>query len=455
MSIQSISDYVSFSIQDRDLDWLKSALQAAIELEHSTLPLYLAAMFSLEVQNYTTYNLIRSIVMEEMVHMAIACNILAALGGRPVIKSLAPKSPGCGLPGNAEPDLEVVLAQLSHSQVKNFMRLEMPDFLLPEKYKQEEYPTIGTLYNAIKEAVLHNADEVRDLVHQVSVATAANQVQTIKNAVLQQIGQMQGLVVMVDNSATAEEVSDKLQTIKEAINHNANQVSGGATQSYANQVGDNIGFTTIQFFSDKDKDPVDQILDAINEIVEQGEGSPSDDLVAGPESENEESHYARFAEIFYGHRFQMPEHGQKITAETEPEFFQGAKIPTPVVTNTLAVPSDGYAKILALDPNRETVEAALDKFDTTYTSIMDDLDAMWNGPAAQSWPTFGKAVAAMTELRVLSCFYIMRHQIPENIVQRLEKLYPDEYSFLSKYTHLDRPVYYGPRFFNKNVVAKS
>ncbi len=28
---------------DRDLDWLKQALQSAVELEHATLPPYLAA----------------------------------------------------------------------------------------------------------------------------------------------------------------------------------------------------------------------------------------------------------------------------------------------------------------------------------------------------------------------------------------------------------------------------
>ena len=55
----------------KDLDWIKSSLQSAIELEYSTLPLYLSSMFSLEVQNYTAYNTIRSVVMEEMVHMAL------------------------------------------------------------------------------------------------------------------------------------------------------------------------------------------------------------------------------------------------------------------------------------------------------------------------------------------------------------------------------------------------
>ena len=81
----SINAYLSSSVENRDLDWIKDVLQSAVELEHATLPLYLSTMFSLEVQNYTTYNLIRSVVMEEMVHMAISCNVLSALGGKPSI----------------------------------------------------------------------------------------------------------------------------------------------------------------------------------------------------------------------------------------------------------------------------------------------------------------------------------------------------------------------------------
>jgi Ferritin-like len=35
---------------NRDLHWIKGELQSAIELEWSTLPVYLSALFSLEVQ---------------------------------------------------------------------------------------------------------------------------------------------------------------------------------------------------------------------------------------------------------------------------------------------------------------------------------------------------------------------------------------------------------------------
>jgi hypothetical protein len=120
----TVMDHLKVTPAQRDIDWLRDALQAAIAIEHSTLPLYCAAMFSLEVQNYSTYNTIRSVLMEEMVHMAIAANILAALGGSPQIKSLNPAYPRHGLPGGVEPDLYIGLTNLSSAQLKNFMRLE-------------------------------------------------------------------------------------------------------------------------------------------------------------------------------------------------------------------------------------------------------------------------------------------------------------------------------------------
>jgi hypothetical protein len=381
-------DQLTTTPTGRDLAWLREALQSAIALEHSTLPLYLSAMFSLEVQNYPSYNAIRSVAMEEMVHMAIAANLLAAIGGSPRIRDLDPGYPCHGLPGGAEPDLYAGLAQLSRRQLRNFTRLEAPRFLLPDAVRKEGYPTIGALYRAIRQAVKENAEAVR-------AAVAA----------------------------------------------------GGP----ANQVGDDIGFTTIS--ATRGTDPVDQFDAAIDEIVEQGEGSGSGDIETGSRFQGEESHYARFAELLYGARYREPDPPVPLTTKSEPEFFGGSAIAWPVVVNTLAVPADGYDRILADDPDRAEVSKQLDAFDRAYTSILDKLDTCWNGPAATSWPTLGAAVDAMMSLRVLSCFNIVRHQVPPPVVNKLAGYYSDEYAFLSEYTDLSRPVYYGPRFRNQAATG--
>jgi ferritin-like protein len=59
-------------------------LQWAIELEHSTIPPYLCALYSIEPsQNSEATELVSSVLFEEMLHMTLAANLLNAVGGRP------------------------------------------------------------------------------------------------------------------------------------------------------------------------------------------------------------------------------------------------------------------------------------------------------------------------------------------------------------------------------------
>lgn len=373
----------------RDLAWIRGALQTAIALEHATMPVYCAAMFSLEVQNYPSYNAIRSVLMEEMAHMAAAANMVAALGGSPRIKGLDPGYPRSGLPGGVAPDLQLVLAQLSPRQLQNFMRLEAPTFMLAQEYRRQVYPTIGQLYGALRDAIVANADAVRKAV-----------------------------------------------------------LIGGP----ANQVGGNIGFDTV--VPTPEVHPADQLCQGIDDILAQGEGAGADSIGAGEAFQNEGSHYARFAELWYGARYQDPGEPVELNRDTEQVYFRGEEITWPVVINTLAVPADGYAAILANDPvGAGSVSKDLEAFDAAYTAMMVGMDDMWNGPAERSWPSFGGAVLQMNELRVLSCFNIVRNQVPDALIAKLPELYPDEFELMAEYTDLDRPVFYGPRFQNRAARA--
>jgi len=83
---------------------LRSAVQTAIQLEHSTIPPYLTADFTLQnTGNKEISNLIGTILGEEMLHMSIASNLLNAIGGTPVINKpgFIPTYPG-PLPGGVE-----------------------------------------------------------------------------------------------------------------------------------------------------------------------------------------------------------------------------------------------------------------------------------------------------------------------------------------------------------------
>lgn len=316
--------------------------------------------------------------------MAIACNMLAALGGSPQIKKIQIRFPVTGLPGGAEPDLKVGLAQYGKNQLRNFLRIEAPQALL-RGHRDEEYPTIAALYESIREAIVANADAVRAAVQ-----------------------------------------------------------AGGPS----NQVGDDIGFTTITY--QPEVDPVETLCAAIDEILEQGEGSSASDLITTTAYESEESHYAKFASLYYGAQYQDPNPPVELSPATEHLFFKGRAIGWPEVVNTLAVPSDGYAKILALDPDAAAVTKDLEAFDDAFSSILVSLDGAWNGPSAVAWKTLGAAVHGMVDLRVLSCFNIMRYEVPADLVAKLPEFYPDEIDRLRDHTDLTRPVFYGPRFVNTN-----
>jgi hypothetical protein len=133
-----------------------TALQSAVELEHSTIPPYLYALYSLDAdKNAEIAAILLSVVVEEMLHMTLASNVLNALGGSPVIDSptFIPTYPG-PLPGGVQSDLTVHLAPFSMTQLATFLQIEEPENPL-------EFPTlavtdiitIGQFYTAISEAI--------------------------------------------------------------------------------------------------------------------------------------------------------------------------------------------------------------------------------------------------------------------------------------------------------------
>lgn len=155
--------YVQDIIGAQDLAALFPLLQNAIELEHATIPPYLTAMFSLKPgKEREIWQIIHSIVIEEMMHMTIAANILNALGGKPDINhpAFVPNYP-TPLPMGIASGLIVTLAKYSRDQVKNvFMEIEEPENPLnfPIKMAAQleaapEFHTIGEFYNALKEKI--------------------------------------------------------------------------------------------------------------------------------------------------------------------------------------------------------------------------------------------------------------------------------------------------------------
>ncbi len=145
---------------------LHQHLQAALALEHATIPLYLNAYLSLQAgTNDEVGALIRSVVIEEMLHLAIAANVLNAVGGHPLLDSpsVVPSYPG-PLPLGIDDDLVLHLAPMSMEQCQAFMDLEEPEDPIVFRTRSvargvERFETIGTFYEAVIEKIKDLGDD--------------------------------------------------------------------------------------------------------------------------------------------------------------------------------------------------------------------------------------------------------------------------------------------------------
>jgi hypothetical protein len=146
-------------------DDLYGLLQNAIQLEHSTIPPYLAASYSLKLGiNSAIRNTITEVAVEEMLHMAIVANVLNAMAGRPAIDQpeFIPSYP-TRLPMNVGSGIEVGLRKFSKALVHDvFMTIEEPELPIhfpgPEAARAAavEFATIGQFYRAV-------IDKIKDL----------------------------------------------------------------------------------------------------------------------------------------------------------------------------------------------------------------------------------------------------------------------------------------------------
>lgn len=131
------------------LDGIHEALRTAIRLEHATIPPYLYALYSLKPVNRDAADVIRSVVTEEMAHMVLAANVLAALGARPDKPDAqfvtAYPNP---LPDLIAEDLDIGLRPFSKDVVESvFMEIEEPSREDPDAM------TIGRFYSDIIDAI--------------------------------------------------------------------------------------------------------------------------------------------------------------------------------------------------------------------------------------------------------------------------------------------------------------
>jgi hypothetical protein len=142
MSIDTIAD-------------LQEHLQWAIQVELSTIPPYLYAMYSIDDRDAESYKLIRSVVVEEMLHAALAANLLVAVGGEPQFydEEVLPSYP-MNLPHH-DPPIQVNLERCSPEFIERVcLPIENPR-AVDSVPQDDDYETISQFYLAVEEALEH------------------------------------------------------------------------------------------------------------------------------------------------------------------------------------------------------------------------------------------------------------------------------------------------------------
>jgi hypothetical protein len=247
---------------------LERWLQTAIELELATIPPYLIALLSIKLPgNREAAELIRSVMIEEMLHLALVANVLNAIGGKPRIdQDTIPRYPlTLTFEGKAFSDRQfpINLEAFSSAAIETFMKIEQPE--QPRRFttfwaQDLHVPalTIGEFYHRILDVL---AELDRD--HPGSLFTGDPKRQLLKDYYWSSGGE----IIAVSDLASATA--------------------------------------------------------ALNIVIAQGEGAwpKPDGNAAAFTQEFDMGHYYRFSEIFYGSRYQRtddpagPPSGPKIVVD--------------------------------------------------------------------------------------------------------------------------------------------
>jgi hypothetical protein len=328
------------------LEQLRIDLQTAIEIEHTTLPPYLTATFSLpEAENRQAQQIVRGVAMQEMLHMTLAANVLNAIGGRPELdhRSVVPGYP-TNLPWHA-PGFSVGLERFSRDQIAVFREIERPEYEPETKRRLDALAGAFALTPApARESVPEHAPHVHGY-HTIGEFYAAV---------------MERLLWVVAH----------LGPEKVFTGERSRQVS---PEHYYGGCGEVIVVTDLP-----------SAMRALQTIVRQGEGTPEsvwngDHETATP---REPAHFYSFDELLQGRLYKVGDAPGAPTGAPLPIAWDAA---FPMRANPKRWEYEAYPEIFA----------SMEAFDRTYFALLKSLEQAYTGhPSA-----LRGAVAQMYELR--------------------------------------------------------
>lgn len=140
--------------KEEHLKILQALAQIAMEVEFSTIPVYLTGLYSIQEKDNTAYQALRSVVMEEMFHFNQAANLVVALGAQPKLTGAsAPNYPSYLPHANPATTPRLGLYRASKEVFSRvYAAIETP--AAPGAPAQgDQYDTIAQLYAALLLAI--------------------------------------------------------------------------------------------------------------------------------------------------------------------------------------------------------------------------------------------------------------------------------------------------------------
>ncbi len=258
---------------------LKELLNKAVVLEFATIPIYLQAMWDIKDNKCEVAKSIRNIFQEEMLHMAMVCNMIVGIGGEPKIydPQNGLKFPS-GLPGGVHPELFLYLEGLNDCSLRNFMEIELPEEIADiYDYETKELVNIGGLCRG--ESNIDHKNHIQSHEHNTTIGELYDRINEL-----------------------FQELQPKMDVER--------QLAG-----------------PLSWWVMADANSVSKAIDMIKE---QGEGS--ENVTPASTGMDNLAHFYRFWEVFYQ---------KKIVQEGDKYYFKDP-MPRPEIYNTARIPEGGY-----------------------------------------------------------------------------------------------------------------
>ena len=178
---------MALSSEQWDLGHLHSHLQAAAELEAWTIPYYMAPMFSIVDRADEAYQLVQSVVHQEMLHLQLVANVANAYGYSPVFGPDVFRYEGMTIPHLVfalDPDnptkkfspFSAEIGPLDQERINGMCLVEYPEWETggePDLHEDvTEYGSIGEFYDAVEYGARLLADQIVGGVNQVDYFSA-------------------------------------------------------------------------------------------------------------------------------------------------------------------------------------------------------------------------------------------------------------------------------------------